>query len=88
MSCIYTEDKYDGADLREMAGHSLAGTQSQAVLRRHGQVVQQTQAHRGDVLLVGHTVPQPISAAGELGTNQETQVKTQRRVIESHISTL
>lgn len=44
-SCTYTEDKYDGADLREMAGHRLAGTQSQAVLCRHGQVVQQAQSH-------------------------------------------
>lgn len=44
-SCTYTEDKYYRADLREMAGHSLAGTQSQAVLCRHGQVVQQTQSH-------------------------------------------
>lgn len=44
-SCTYTGDKYDGADLREMAGHSLAGTQSQAVLFHHGQVVQQAQSH-------------------------------------------
>lgn len=55
-----------------MAGHSLAGTQSQAVFRRHGQVVQQAQSHRGDVQLVGHAVLQLLSAAGELAEREET----------------
>lgn len=62
-----------------MAGHSLAGTQSQAVLCRHGQVVQQTQVHRGYVLLVGHAVLQLLSAAGELGKSEETRGENSKR---------
>lgn len=71
-TCTYTEDKYDRADLGEMAGHSLAGTQRQAVLCHHGQVVQQAESHRGDVQLVGHAVLQLLSAAGELAGREET----------------
>lgn len=36
---LHTDAKDYGADLGEMAGHGLAGTQSQAVLGYLGQVV-------------------------------------------------
>lgn len=49
-----------------MAGHGLAGTQSHAVGCGLGQVVQQAVSHGGRVQLVGHTVLQSLSAAGEL----------------------
>lgn len=63
---LHTEAKYYGADLGEMAGHGLAGTQSQAVLGYLGQVVQQAETHIGYVQLAGHTVLQIVSAAGKL----------------------
>lgn len=58
--------------LGEMAGHGLAGTQSQTVLNCLGQVVQQAESHRGCVQLIGHTVPQVLSAAGKLAGKEET----------------
>lgn len=62
----HTQAKYYRADLREMARHGLAGTQSQTILCCLGQVVQQAEGHRGYVELVGHAVLQPLSAAGKL----------------------
>lgn len=56
------------ADLWEMAGHGLAGTQSQAVLCCPGQVAQQAESHVG-VLLAGHALLHVLPAAGELAGN-------------------
>lgn len=63
---LHTDAKYYRADLGEMAGHGLAGTQSQAVFGYLGQVVQQAETHVGYVQLAGHTVLQRLSAAGKL----------------------
>lgn len=64
--------KCSETDLWEMAGHDLAGTQSQTVLCGLGQVVQQAESHRGCVQLVGHTLLQILSAAGKLAGRKET----------------
>lgn len=60
-----------GRDLWEMAGHDLAGAQSQTILCYPGQVVQQAERHRC-VLLVGYTVLQLLPAAGELAEKKQT----------------
>lgn len=67
-----------------MAGHGLAGTQSQTVLYCLGQVVQQAESDRGCVQLIGHTVPQVLSAAGKLAGKEETVSAAIKQQQETH----
>lgn len=65
--------KHYGTNLREMAGHGLTRAQSQTVLGRLSQVVQQAESH-WYVQLVGHAVLQFLSAAGKLAGNKESVI--------------
>ncbi len=73
--------KCSGTDLGEMAGHNLAGTQSQTVLCCLGQVVQQAETHCCYVQLVDHTVLQFDSAAGKLAEKKGCTLSFKYQII-------